>query len=419
MKKLLLILIALPMIGFGQWVKIFDGTDIDYGFGVVQVADSGFVLAGYTKSYSMSYHHDIFVMKTNKHGDSLWHKTYGGICAEGARNIIKTSDGGFAIIGEKDCPNNSTDPSAYLLKLDANGDSLWGKYLHQSYGYGYSIQQTNDDGYIIATSYYNLGLLIRTNSLGDTLWTKTYGDSLSTSFEEVKLTNDGGYIVVGENSTTSSNSDDHAFVLKTDSLGNVEWYKIHGGALHTEGRDILQLANNDYIVLGQQSVSLGSQYPLSFLLKTDVNGDTLWVKKYPYNNFAWQVIQTTDGGFLLGTQGYSFLMIKTDSNGDTLWSSDINLGSVMFGSVKQTFDGGYVIIGSTNQWQGNDEGVCLIKLNASGNIISSTKDIVLENPNKKLLKIVDVLGREVLPSSNTPLFYIYENGAVEKRIVIE
>jgi len=160
------------------------------------------------------------------------------------------------------------------------------------------------------------------------------------------------------------------------------------------------------------------------LLKTDVNGDTLWVKKYPYNNFAWQVIQTTDGGFLLGTQGtssgnYSFLMIKTDSNGDTLWSSDINLGSVMFGSVKQTFDGGYVIIGSTNQWQGNDEGVCLIKLNASGNIISSTKDIVLENPNKKLLKIVDVLGREVLPSSNTPLFYIYENGAVEKRIVIE
>jgi len=73
----------------------------------------------------MSYHHDIFVMKTNKHGDSLWHKTYGGICAEGARNIIKTSDGGFAIIGEKDCPNNSTDPSAYLLRLDANGDSLW------------------------------------------------------------------------------------------------------------------------------------------------------------------------------------------------------------------------------------------------------------------------------------------------------
>jgi hypothetical protein len=250
----------------------------------------------------MSYHHDIFVMKTNKHGDSLWHKTYGGICAEGARNIIKTSDGGFAIIGEKDCPNNSTDPSAYLLRLDANGDSLWGKYLHQSYGYGYSIQQTNDDGYIIATSYYDYGLLIRTNSLGDTLWTKMYGDSLYTSFEEVKVTNDGGYIVVGENSTTSSNSDDHAFALKTDSLGNVEWFKIHGGALHTEGRDILQLANNNYIVLGQQSVSLGSQYPLSFLLKTDANGDTLWVKKYPYNNFAWQVIQTTDGGFLQGTQ---------------------------------------------------------------------------------------------------------------------
>ncbi|MDC3395014.1 hypothetical protein OAX10_01545 [Flavobacteriales bacterium] len=290
-----------------------------------------------------------------------------------------------------------------------------GKYLHQSYGYGYSIQQTNDDGYIIATSYYDYGLLIRTNSLGDSLYT---------SFEEVKVTNDGGYIVVGENSTTSSNSDDHAFALKTDSLGNVEWFKIHGGALHTEGRDILQLANNNYIVLGQQSVSLGSQYPLSFLLKTDANGDTLWVKKYPYNNFAWQVIQTTDGGFLQGTQGtssgnYSFLMIKTDINGDTLWTSDINLGSVMFGSVIQTFDGGYVIIGSTNQWQGNDEDVCLIKLITSGNIISSTKDIVLENKNKKLIRVVDVLGRDSKPKNNTPLFYIYDNGTVEKRIIIE
>ena len=409
----------IPFLGFGQWVKIFDGTDIDYGFGVVQVADSGFVLAGYTKSYSMSYHHDIFVMKTNKHGDSLWHKTYGGICAEGARNIIKTSDGGFAIIGEKDCPNNSTDPSAYLLKLDANGDSLWGKYLHQSYGYGYSIQQTNDDGYIIATSYYDYGLLIRTNSLGDTLWTKMYGDSLYTSFEEVKLTNDGGYIVVGENSTTSSNSDDHAFVLKTDSLGNVEWYKIHGGVLHTEGRDILQLPTDDFILAGQQAVSLGSQYPVSFLLKTDANGDTLWKKTYPYSNFSWNVVQTTDGGFLLGTEGtdadgwYSVLMIKTDNIGDTLWTSSIYLNAMMYGSVKETFDGGYIIIASTN------DDVCLIKLNASGAIISSTKDLVLENTNRKLIRISDVLGREANPKSNMPLFYIYDNGTVEKRIIIE
>ena len=112
-------------------------------------------------------------------------------------------------------------------------------------------------------------------------------------------------------------------------------------------------------------------------------------------------------------------MIKTDINGDTLWTSDINLGSVMFGSVIQTFDGGYVIIGSTNQWQGNDEDVCLIKLNASGNIISSTKDIVLENKNKKLIRVVDVLGRDSKPKNNTPLFYIYDDGTVEKRIIIE
>ena len=91
-----------------------------------------------------------------------------------------------------------------------------------------------------------------------------------------------------------------------------------------------------------------------------------------------------------------------------------------FGSIIQTTNGKYIVSSSTrNPIWNNYSDLTITELGINGNIISTTKDIVLENPNKKLLKIVDVLGREVLPTSNTPLFYIYDDGTVEKRIIIE
>ena len=99
-----------------------------------------------------------------------------------------------------------------------------------------------------------------------------------------------------------------------------------------------------------------------------------------------------------------------------MWTKTYN--NAFFGStVSQTIDGGYIISG--NRKLGNDFDACLIKTDGSGNL-TSMFDISLPNTTKGiLLKVIDVLGRETKGKTNEPLFYIYEDGTVEKRITVE
>ena len=203
-------------ITFERW---YGGTSLDVGYSVAQISDGGYIIAGWTNSYGAGYY-DVYLIKTDSLGDTLWTRIYGGTSSDFGYSVIQTSDGGYIVAGE-------TDEDVYLIKTDANGDTAWTRtYGGTNWDDGNSVIQISNGGYIIAgwTNSYGAGYsdvyLIKTDSFGDTLWTRTYG---GTDYEYGYLlaqTSDGGYIVVGNTYSYGAGMTD-VYLIKTDSLGNV------------------------------------------------------------------------------------------------------------------------------------------------------------------------------------------------------
>jgi len=147
--------------------------------------------------------------------------------------MIQTSDGGLAIIGEFGGFTEAgirRKGQVWLVKTDASGDTLWTrKYKGSDYDLGNAVRQTADGGYILAG--YTPGgrfnavdaWLIRTDAFGDTLWTKTYGTDAEESANDVIETADGGFVFTGFAWSSKSSRDRDVWLVKTDSVGDTLW----------------------------------------------------------------------------------------------------------------------------------------------------------------------------------------------------
>jgi len=340
------------------WTRICEGSGTEMGASVQQTTDGGYVVAGYTRSRV------TYLRKVNSSGDSLWAKIFsfsGGIVQE-------TTDKGFIIAGAK-------DEDAYLIKTDSLGDSLWAKTYGDTNQQQFTpfVQQTSDGGYIAAGDAFLDGrgqdvYLIKTDSLGDTLWTKTYGGTNYDVGASVQQTTDAGYIIAASTYSFGAGHRD-IYLIKTDSLGDTLWTKTFGGADLEYGTSVQQTTDGGYIVGGFTEIT--DPEGDAYLIKTDSLGDTLWTKTFGESgqpDDITSVRQTTDGGYIIGVgaaeigSGYQdVFLIKTDSLGDALWTGTYGTDSLdNVGCVRQTSDGGYIVTGYT-YYNGNSD-LYLIKL---------------------------------------------------------
>lgn len=353
-----------------EWQKSFGGTLDETAYCIKNTNDGGYIIAGKTNSidgdilggnaYSSL---DFCVIKINSTGNIQWMKTFGASQEDFATSIKQTLDGGFIVVGNNKyssnggIPGNHGDYDYWIIKLSSIGDLEWQKTLGGSgIDNALDVQQTLDGGYILAgDSRSNNGNLnanngscdawiVKLNTIGNIEWQKNYGGVQCEYITSIKQTVDGGYIFAG---TTYSNDGDVSgnhggsdyWIVKINSLGTIEWQKTYGGSGNETGSDIQQTNDNGYIISG-----------------------------YTYSN----------NGEITGNHGIAdFWIVKTNSTGVIEWQKTLG-GSYMDTASKiiNTIDGGYVIAGLTTSNDGDVTGIdnfgysdyWIVKLSSFGNL---------------------------------------------------
>ena len=361
------------------WSRTYGGSSgDDYGFSVQQTTDGGYIVAGRTESFGPDVE-KVYLVKADSAGDTLWTRTYGGGGDDWSFSVQQTTDGGYIVAGyTHSFGDGSYD--VYLIKTNSSGDILWTRtYGGNDYDVARSLQQTTDGGYIVAGF---TGLLIddsdvyllKTDSLGDILWTRSYGGSNLDGGYSVQQTTDGGYIVAGETESFGAGDPD-IYLLKTDSTGDTLWSRTYGGSLSEWAQSVQQTTDGGYIVAGITGIPF-HDFDV-YVIKTDGSGDTLWSRTYGGggDDRGFSVQQTTDGGYIVtgytssfGAGFYDVYLIKTDASGDTLWTRTYGgSGSENGFSVQQTTDEGYIVVGGTYSFGAGDYDVMLTKVDSLGN----------------------------------------------------
>ncbi len=354
------------------WTRTYGGNAADYAEEVQQTTDRGYIIVGYTISYGAGSY-DVYLIKTNSTGDTLWTRTYGGRGNDKGYSVQKTTDGGYILAGYT-YSYGAGGCDIYLIKTNSTGGSIWTcTYGGSGNDYAESVKQTSDGGYIVAgyTNSYGAGsydfYLIKTDSFGDTLWTRTYGGSGMEYSHSVQQTTDGGYIVAGWTNSYGAGQPD-VYLIKTNSIGDTLWTRIWGGNMPDYGHSVQQTTDGGYIVAGLTR-SFGADRRNYYLIKTDSIGGALWTRTYggDYQDYGYSAQQTTDGGYIFagytdsyGAGYFDVYLVKTNSGGDTLWTCAYGgISNDYAYCVQQTSDEGYIIAGYTDA--GNTD-VWLIRL---------------------------------------------------------
>lgn len=283
-----------------------------------------------------------------------WERFYGGPNMDVFRYVEQTNDGGYIMVGAW----NGT--SHWLVKVDANGDEEWSATALTNathYPRCFIVEQTSDGGFITAGCHekdtwgYNR-CIWKVDENGITEWCKIYDDPLNGYHTCIQETNDGGYIVCGEEDITPSDWD--VFLMKTDSEGNVEWQKTHKyGEFGDIAYAVRQTPDGGYILSGR--IETSSSTADFLIIKTDSNGDIEWDKTY--GGDFWEqsnsndILLTSDGGYLFqaDTQSYGpgqldAWLIKTDAQGNMEWNKTFGgRKRDLSGGMDFTNDGGIII----------------------------------------------------------------------------
>jgi len=366
-------IIKLDLKGNIIWQKMYGGSDEDWASSIQQTKDGGYIVAGSSSSKDipgLKNHgsEDFYIIKLDLKGNIIWQKMYGGNGEDWASSIYQTKDGGYILSGYTNSNNISGMKYKdkyyeyfYVLKLDSKGDIQWQNLFGGSQMEGekefiesaFSIQQTDDEGYIITgpsgakdiPGVKNNGncdyFILKLDSDGNIIWQKMYGGSGYDNAFSIQQTEDGGYIVAGFSDSTDipgikNNGYMDIYIIKIDLKGNIIWQKMYGGSGYDKAFSIQQTEDGGYIIAG---LSDSTDIPglknnggdSIYIIKINLKGDIIWQRIYGGSDYdcAYSIFQDKDGGYIVAGESYStdisglanngkfdFYILKLDANGN-------------------------------------------------------------------------------------------------------
>jgi regulation of enolase protein 1 (concanavalin A-like superfamily) len=262
------------------WSRTYGGNRKDEGHSVRQTTDGGYIITGYTDSFGEG-NEDVCLIKTDGDGDEIWSRTYGGNRKDEGHSVRQTTDSGYIIAGHTDSFGEGND-DVYLIKTDANGTSLWSRtFGGKGRDWGRSVLQTSDGGYIVAgTTWpfeerYSDVYMMKTDERGRKIWQKTFGGRYGDYGSSMQQTTDGGYIVVGNTWPFGTIGESKIYLVKTDGKGGKDWVKKIGGGGSVYGLSVCQTADGGYVVVGKTE-HVGSEDDDIYLVKIRGDGTRVW-----------------------------------------------------------------------------------------------------------------------------------------------
>jgi hypothetical protein len=402
-----------------QWQKCYGSSKTEQSRDIKLTTDGGYILLGHTNNgndYDVSGNHgaDYWVVKLDSAGTMQWQKCLGGSIQDIGYAVQQTSDGGYIVCGYA----RSTDgdvtglhdslangyPDAWVVKLDAAGGIQWQHCYGGSYGeVAYDIVQTTDGSYVFVGAAgsndndvngnhggYSDVWLVKINNTGAMQWQRCLGGTSNEVGYSIKQTADGGVVFAG---VTYSNDGDvtgyhpspgaqgDAWVVKTDSAGNIQWQKCFGGSKDDGASAIIQTIDGGYLFGGAANSTDGDvaglhpsilDYPDAWVVKLDGFGNLQWQHCYGGSDadVFYSVNQTMDGGYILGGQTesmdgdvtgnhyYDLWLVKIDTSSAIMWQKCLGGSSLeRTGIVRQTPDSGFIITGSTLSNNGDVSGL--------------------------------------------------------------
>lgn len=335
----------------------------------------------------------VFLCANSVDAQIVFQSSFGGTEDENRLyGVSQTSDEGYIVTGYSESYSETEEPDAYTVRLDRYGNELWRKVVGEGGNdRGREIKQTDDGGYIMAgyTGSYagdDLGVLavwlVKYDEEGNVEWSKAYGGEGDDRAFDVEVANDGGFLVAGYSDSFNDNDEHDFYLLKTDEDGNKEWSNVYGGPQESRAYSVYPTNDGGYIMTGR-SESFGPEGDDNvFLVKTDEDGDMEWSRAYggDEEDRSYSVIQTHDDDFVIAGRSesysevaYDILVLRVQNDGTLDWSRTYGgLGEDIGRDVKQKENGELVIAAYGANAEGQDDMGYGLRLSPEGALISNT-----------------------------------------------